>query len=272
MQITIPASIEDAKTSLNGLGALLTAKTWERAAIVYAFTGDSKPGPKVDRLDSHTISFREFAALGIAGLTDKNTVADYRKAWADHGTPGIKPGDSVTLPDMEWPTGLTSRRGTHATTAEIEAGIAAGLDDFIQKNPSTGESIARRVIASKPEIVVEAVKSVPAVVEEIAKDRNLSGEITTRAFQIATNSPRHVTPAIVRDPQKESDDAFWKRVDAAIETVSDGMQADSKGTHGKMPGHVLMGLKMMIIAGLQQYDPDAYKDLQAVLAARTSRN
>lgn len=44
---TIPETIEQATESLTGLERLLTAKQWERAAIVYAFTRNGgKPGPK----------------------------------------------------------------------------------------------------------------------------------------------------------------------------------------------------------------------------------
>ena len=52
-------------TALSGVEALLTAKEWERAAIVAAFvTLDNRPGPKSSVTSDRTPE--GFAALGIA--------------------------------------------------------------------------------------------------------------------------------------------------------------------------------------------------------------
>ena len=73
-EVTVPATIEEATEAWNGIGALLTAKDWERAAIVYAYTEPTeKPGPKRS-VTSDRSSFAGFAALCIAGLRSKNTV------------------------------------------------------------------------------------------------------------------------------------------------------------------------------------------------------
>lgn len=79
--------------NLKGLGELITASEWKRAAIVWAFTHEAKPGPgKKDRLNSLPIS--DFARTGIMS---KPTIIKYRKAWAkaiaDGVATDVKPGD-----------------------------------------------------------------------------------------------------------------------------------------------------------------------------------
>ncbi|MBA2633833.1 MAG: hypothetical protein H0U86_12690, partial [Chloroflexi bacterium] len=61
--IQIPASLDEAVSNLNGLAALLTAKQWERAAIVFAFTTDEANG-RGNRGTSTALSARAFAELG----------------------------------------------------------------------------------------------------------------------------------------------------------------------------------------------------------------
>lgn len=107
--IAIPDDIEAATGALNSIGDLITAHKWQRAAIVYAFTGDDTPGPKTDRGDrgkSTAVSCREFASLGISGLRSDQTVRRYRKAWAwavetDQALRAV-PGVAVALPDVAW--------------------------------------------------------------------------------------------------------------------------------------------------------------------------
>lgn len=77
--VHIPDSIEKAVAALDGLEKLLTAKQWERAAIVYAFTEDDVKMNQYARTKSGTgMSPREFANLDIIGLKSHNTVRNYR--------------------------------------------------------------------------------------------------------------------------------------------------------------------------------------------------
>lgn len=64
MKFTVPASLEDATAALTGVERLLTAKEWERCAIVAAFVtlGEGK-GKGIGNATS-SISPVEFAALG----------------------------------------------------------------------------------------------------------------------------------------------------------------------------------------------------------------
>jgi hypothetical protein len=100
----IPTDIDDAVLSLKGLGELITASEWERAAIVWAFTEDRKPGRHSSTFGR--MSAAEFASQSIAGLTSKQTVVKYRKAWRlaiEHGfATDVKAGDLIDVPDVEW--------------------------------------------------------------------------------------------------------------------------------------------------------------------------
>jgi hypothetical protein len=213
-QVTIPASIKDARASLNGLDKLLTAKGWERAAIVYAFTGADKPGPKGDRMDTQTISVREFAALGIAGLTDKNTVAEYRRAWGEHGTPDIRPGDTVTLPIDPWPPGtIDHKRGSHATVSEH-----------------------REWMARNPDQVAQAAKAIPAVGEAVVlavtNDPELASKHSRASFahRPGERPDRTKIPPVSTPTTSIPDFTYDKEVDKAIRTVHEAMLKERDGT------------------------------------------
>lgn len=105
--VNIPATIEDAISELDGIGALLTAKQWERAANVWAFT-EPQQGRRNLVGKPTKLTVREFAELGIAGLQHHETVAAYRNAWQAAINSGhakaARPGRPARLPDIDWPT------------------------------------------------------------------------------------------------------------------------------------------------------------------------
>lgn len=108
IMITIPTEAE-LSDRLAGIERLMTAKGWERAAIVWAFTTDDdsggrpRKGETASEVGQFPMPIREFARLGFHGLRSQNTVAAYRKAWDDAVTEMIAdptaPGQEVTLPD-----------------------------------------------------------------------------------------------------------------------------------------------------------------------------
>ena len=206
-RVHIPATIEAAKTALGAVGALLTAKNWERAAIVYAFT-KPRPGQRTSGDMPEGLTFRAFAALGIAGLTDEHTVGDYHKAWSDAISDGkaseVKPGDTIILPDLTWPPGQTSTRGSHGTEAE-----------------------ARAYITRNPQVVVEAVKAVPAVAEAvttaIVDDNELSNTVARKSFAKsigAKDSGRFATPNTTI-PTYEREKELAKAITVVTEAIKD---------------------------------------------------
>ncbi|MBA2444276.1 MAG: hypothetical protein H0V49_02970 [Nocardioidaceae bacterium] len=64
---------------------MLTAKQWERAAIVYAFTEPDKGAKRAQAKSGHSdlVSLKDFAKLGNVGLREEETVSWMREAWQD---------------------------------------------------------------------------------------------------------------------------------------------------------------------------------------------
>jgi len=91
--IKIPSSLNAAKGELEGIGILVTSKEWQRGAYVSAFN------PTLDTV-------KDFARLGIHGLTQESVILGYRAAWLAAVEAGIaklvKPGQTVELPDAPW--------------------------------------------------------------------------------------------------------------------------------------------------------------------------
>jgi hypothetical protein len=83
--IQIPNTIKQAEKALTGLDRLSIATEWERAAIVWAFTYEGKPGQggpgRSNAPHSARCSIRQFAALKLPGLKSHSTIEGYRIAW-----------------------------------------------------------------------------------------------------------------------------------------------------------------------------------------------
>ena len=170
--VVIPATIAQAKKSLNGIDSLLTATEWERAAIVYAHTTDEVTG-RGKRGTSTALSARAFAELGIKGLASDRTVRNYRQAWKDGGGKAdIKPGDKVTLPDGKFPPGRT------------------GTDGF-DSGEGMEKTVTRMVEKHGAKAVVGAVaKTDAAAVGEVAAETSEG----VKGF-IKASAPKEMSPA-----------------------------------------------------------------------------
>jgi len=166
MKITIPTA-EELSGRLGGLDKLLTAKRWERAAIVYAFTRDAQ-GERTDLTQNggkFPVAVDEFARLGFSGLAKRDSVARYRHTWQravdeGHATP-TEPGQDVVLPDLPWP----------GTTQVADNPLRARRDDAPERKVQVIENIladpdvARAYEESHPvtsEAVTKAIQSDPA--------------------------------------------------------------------------------------------------------------
>jgi hypothetical protein len=155
VNITIPATIEEATTGLDGIGKLLTAKEWERAAIVYAFTNPAQ-GQRNVGATAPKLSIRAFAALGITGLRHHTDVTAYRKAWESailDGAPEAVPGVEIELPSLPWTSHLD---GTNRSQEAVE-------DRTLKRILKDPERFAKLV--EEPEVadlVIETVVRTPA--------------------------------------------------------------------------------------------------------------
>lgn len=114
--IEIPFHIDDAKVKLGGLDQLLTAKQWERSAIVYAFTHRPPAQDQTGKTSGLILTYQALADHGIAGLRSAKSVGTYHDNWqaaidADKAKP-VQPGDVIEVPDMDWPPNPDSTSGT----------------------------------------------------------------------------------------------------------------------------------------------------------------
>jgi len=137
--IRIPDTIEEARSQLGGLDRLLTAKEWERAAIVYAFTAPSRPGPRSQvRSKLTNLSFREFAELDIQGLRSHATVSEMHRVWQDaidnREAFASLPGDMVALPARAFP-------GINRATGKVREYSYAAVQEIIQREPEVRERL-----------------------------------------------------------------------------------------------------------------------------------
>ena len=177
-RITIPATIEAATEALDGVDALLTAKEWERAAIVYAFTYESKGGRGTggNLTETGQVSITDFAKRKIKGLERRETIAYYRLNWKAAIAAGkaveIGPGDKVTLPDMKWPgadrgtDGYDSWDGALRTLKRIVTKHGDGILDEIHPTTSKPAKPTR----SRPSVddITNAIKTGDLDPREIA--------------------------------------------------------------------------------------------------------
>lgn len=102
--ITIPDTTAETMRELEGVSALLHAKTWERAALIATLVGP--PTGSGRRKKSSMLNFSytpdTLAALHLQGLRSKATVIYYRDQWCKH-RPVPHLGDTVDLDGLpEW--------------------------------------------------------------------------------------------------------------------------------------------------------------------------
>jgi hypothetical protein len=178
-QVIIPASLDDATRQLDGLGRLLQARSWERAAIVFAWTEPGVPHlASAERTaDARRLTITAFASLEITGLRTRESVARYRRAWEmaidDGHAVAVEPGDEVTLPAREWPPfrdeptlQQAAPQYPHAGALEtLRAVVEQGaLQDVLRDHPETLKQLAEQM-ARVPEmqVLVETNRPPPEV-------------------------------------------------------------------------------------------------------------
>lgn len=168
--VEIPASIEEAKPVLNGLGRLLTATEWERAAIVAAFVekGDPKTGRSNPR-GNPRVSYAAFAKLGIIGLRDDHTVARYETAWREHsGFRKPRPGQTVELPTKAFPS---EAAGTAPASGGRPRTSAGEIRDAVARGDKRVIAEVTEGLAASEDARDEVVKAIPGkMLDAVAKD------------------------------------------------------------------------------------------------------
>lgn len=192
--VHIPDSIEKAITALDGIGQLLKAKQWERAAIVYAFTRDGQ-GERNDLRTSdksvRSYTLTDFASLGIVGLESRMTVRFYRRAWSEAIDRGeateVQPGQIASLPTADWPGSPELKDNMYRQSQQRRN---------LEGETSTPQSRAR---------VVRELLAEPAVADELEDDivdlAADSPRITARV--LTTSAERRPTPPQPTSPHRD---------------------------------------------------------------------
>lgn len=183
-RISIPASVEELTANLDGINRLLTAKQWERAAIVYAWTEPEVSGGRpVSGGNPPLMNLVRFAALGITGLRDRQQVRLYRAAWESAAEDGqssldIKPGDEVNLPTLPWkdhfgePTADVQQRVFRQVLREPDSIRAAVEDDPSLAYKIAGAAMAIPASRSMVEAMVrneERITEMPRVLQPVPR-------------------------------------------------------------------------------------------------------
>jgi hypothetical protein len=175
--VVIPASLDDTTRELEGLGRLLQARNWERAAIVFAWTEPGVPHlASAERAaDTRRLSITAFAALDITGLRSRESVARYRRAWemaVDDGQAiAVGPGDEAALPAREWPpfrdespSRQLAAQYPHADALDTFRAVVeqGALQDVLRDHPETLARLAEQMAGmSKRPVRVEPQPAPP---------------------------------------------------------------------------------------------------------------
>jgi hypothetical protein len=161
------------RSRLSGLGVLLTARKWERAAIVYAFTEVGEVGRgRWYKPQPPKMHIRDFAAKGYAGLTTNKSVSRYRDAWVTAINNGwavpVVPGMAVLLPEQPfpaWPYGTTFPGGD--VTVEVRDDEVVEMDAY--RDDDEGQDESRSTHSHSPRSRRPFEERVLAHVDEAAR-------------------------------------------------------------------------------------------------------
>lgn len=160
--VHIPASAADLTKLFDRreaqIDGLVTARNWVRALVVWTFC-DPMPGTRTspENREGDTLTFTEFAKLGIHGLTHADTVASYykvaNKAITDGDVVAPARGETVPIPDLKWPGSGKKSDSSVPVTAAKQYKRAADL-----------------VIASKEQLTPEMRRAVLEAAERIVTE------------------------------------------------------------------------------------------------------
>ena len=185
----IPTSAELGER-LAGIDGLLTAKQWERAAIVFAFTEVQTGRRNGKRPTPPRMNVREFARRGYAGLSTNKSVEHYRNAWISAINAGeavpVSPGETTRLPSLPFPSWATSAAEATRTPRPTPERILSGID-------AAGLALRRMPILADEELTPETRQELRTklLALRLATDEALA---TLTARTPAVQAERHLSP------------------------------------------------------------------------------
>lgn len=199
--IVLPRTQAQADKLASGLAAEVTEKEWGLAALVFAQVlphGKRKPvSAKNGKYE--LVSTTAFAARGIRGLTNHQTVARYRDTYQAAVDAGLAPddiqlGDTIELPDVDF-------------------------HEYYPGDPRDGSPerhIAKELVEVTPERAKAAWKANPAVREAVreAVSERVKEKIQDDQLRRIANGEK-ITPHPI--PEKQKDPAFVSDGGAALQ-------------------------------------------------------
>ena len=111
IEVTIPETEDELRSSMDALGGAINAGDWATAAVVYAWTAF--------RGQMGKLAFQDFANLRLRGLKDPETVARYHDAWSGTGVTAER-GQVVVLPTDDFPQLPLKRTGRSSAAAAAD--------------------------------------------------------------------------------------------------------------------------------------------------------
>src|SRR5690606_29811775 len=183
MSTVIPSTLDEVKEHLNGLGKLVTAKEWERAAIVWAWTHDHVQGQKTCSSCSElNMTESAFAAQGIINLSSRNSVREYRQRWQSivdelGDAYAVRPGDEI--PPVEKPWREEKSRD----------------DGDVDSDESTSDSVPQ----PSAEAVIAAIRNNPEVAQQVVADADARAAVARASFEYDGDAEEMANAA---DPQR----------------------------------------------------------------------
>jgi hypothetical protein len=209
-RVTVPQSFTVPDT-IEGVAGLLTARKWEKSAIVYAWTLPEESGgrPKsVKKLPLFNIS--EFADLGITGLTSRPTILAYRNAWVWAVEQGLAqpaiPGKMIELPEgVDFPPTTVTYNRPHTLDAEYQAEADdAGITRDAVRRAAANKAALKAAIKADPEVEQAAWDAIQEKESKKASQRRSDYGVTC--------------PPPVEDTRDSlGDSSFGNQLNAAIE-------------------------------------------------------
>lgn len=153
--VLVPETIEELGPSLDALRGDINAGGWATAAAVYAWTepGTNQFDEVPDDFSSGTFTLTGFAKLGIRGLSTRDSVRRYRRAWkraVDRGWAlPTTPGQTAALPEQDFReteahVGVNSGDAEWFTPAEVIAAARAVMGS-IDLDPASS-AVANEVV------------------------------------------------------------------------------------------------------------------------------
>ena len=131
--IHIPATPEAADLRLGDIGSIVTAREWERAAIIAARVRLADgPGGNVTSDNAH-LTPTQFAALGITGLRSHNTIQRHVQNWLDANDDQYPElGADIVMPEKDYPS--------NSRTTDPEPG-SQKVDDIMSNPKATAKAL-----------------------------------------------------------------------------------------------------------------------------------